>query len=161
MYGFWRTLNKEERVAKQRYLQMFYNLQFRNLVSLCCDLSCAMANAQCKQDDKKRSDHWSCHLFFQVKTVPRVGEQPPRIAPSTSTGVVARRNEIVARPKERQVCPLLRNLLKKDRGSNNWLTCLLFGIWVLQKAAGQGPKVSVRFFLPAMKLAAKQHDDEC
>ncbi|KAM0891417.1 hypothetical protein ACQ4PT_026416 [Festuca glaucescens] len=34
MYGFWRTLNKEERVAKQRYLQMFYNLQFRNLVSL-------------------------------------------------------------------------------------------------------------------------------
>ncbi|XP_047090368.1 sucrose synthase 7-like [Lolium rigidum] len=32
MYGFWRTLNKEERVAKQRYLQMFYNLQFRNLV---------------------------------------------------------------------------------------------------------------------------------
>ncbi|KAM0882662.1 hypothetical protein ACQ4PT_032171 [Festuca glaucescens] len=69
MYGFWRTLNKEERVAKQRYLQMFYNLQFRNL----------------------------------VKTVPRVGEQPPRTATSTSTGVVARRNEIVARPKERQV----------------------------------------------------------
>ncbi|KAL6603412.1 hypothetical protein ACP70R_043773 [Stipagrostis hirtigluma subsp. patula] len=31
MYGFWKTLNKEERVAKQRYLQMFYNLQFRNL----------------------------------------------------------------------------------------------------------------------------------
>ena len=26
MYGFWRTLNKEERLAKQRYLQMFYNL---------------------------------------------------------------------------------------------------------------------------------------
>jgi sucrose synthase len=33
-YGFWRTLNKEDRVAKQRYLQMFYNLQFRNLVGL-------------------------------------------------------------------------------------------------------------------------------
>ncbi|KAM3298470.1 hypothetical protein ACQJBY_040098 [Aegilops geniculata] len=32
MYGFWRTLNKEERAAKQRYLQMFYNLQYRNLV---------------------------------------------------------------------------------------------------------------------------------
>ncbi|XP_071674693.1 sucrose synthase 7 [Lolium perenne] len=32
MYGFWRTLNKEERQAKQRYLQMFYNLQFRQLV---------------------------------------------------------------------------------------------------------------------------------
>ncbi|KAL6591569.1 hypothetical protein ACP70R_050072 [Stipagrostis hirtigluma subsp. patula] len=31
MYGFWRTLNKEERQAKQRYLQMFYNLQFRKL----------------------------------------------------------------------------------------------------------------------------------
>ncbi|KAM3223200.1 hypothetical protein ACQJBY_056881 [Aegilops geniculata] len=32
MYGFWRTLNKEERQAKQLYLQMFYNLQFRQLV---------------------------------------------------------------------------------------------------------------------------------
>jgi sucrose synthase len=38
MYGFWRTLNKEERVAKQCYLQMFYNLQFRNLVSLLSDI---------------------------------------------------------------------------------------------------------------------------
>jgi sucrose synthase len=33
-YGFWRTLNKEEKVAKQRYLQMLYNLQLRNLVGL-------------------------------------------------------------------------------------------------------------------------------
>lgn len=33
MYGFWRSLNKEERQAKQRYLQMLYNLQFRKLVS--------------------------------------------------------------------------------------------------------------------------------
>nr|CAB3448424.1 unnamed protein product [Digitaria exilis] len=32
-YGFWRTMDKEERQAKQRYLQMFYNLQFRRLVS--------------------------------------------------------------------------------------------------------------------------------
>uniref|UniRef100_A0A0D9VN36 Sucrose synthase n=1 Tax=Leersia perrieri TaxID=77586 RepID=A0A0D9VN36_9ORYZ len=31
IYGFWRTLNKEERQAKQRYLHMFYNLQFRKL----------------------------------------------------------------------------------------------------------------------------------
>nr|APT67192.1 Susy7 [Bambusa emeiensis] len=77
MYGFWRTLNKEERQAKQRYLQMFYNLQFRSL----------------------------------AKTVPRVEEQ----APKTATGVAP--SEIVARPKERQVCPRLRNLLKKDRGS--------------------------------------------
>ncbi|KAM0931568.1 hypothetical protein ACQ4PT_000248 [Festuca glaucescens] len=69
MYGFWRTLNKEERVAKQRYLQMFYNLQFRNL----------------------------------VKTVPRVGEQAPRTTAPTATGAVAPNNEIVVRPRERQV----------------------------------------------------------
>ncbi|OEL21919.1 Sucrose synthase 6 [Dichanthelium oligosanthes] len=31
IYGFWRTMDKEERQAKQRYLQMFYNLQFRKL----------------------------------------------------------------------------------------------------------------------------------
>uniref|UniRef100_A0A0E0NNB5 Sucrose synthase n=1 Tax=Oryza rufipogon TaxID=4529 RepID=A0A0E0NNB5_ORYRU len=31
IYGFWRTLDKEERQAKQHYLHMFYNLQFRKL----------------------------------------------------------------------------------------------------------------------------------
>ncbi|KAK9278694.1 hypothetical protein L1049_028268 [Liquidambar formosana] len=31
IYGFWRQLNKETKQAKQRYLQLFYNLQFRNL----------------------------------------------------------------------------------------------------------------------------------
>ncbi|XP_019054927.1 PREDICTED: sucrose synthase 7-like isoform X3 [Nelumbo nucifera] len=31
IYSFWRQLNKDQKQAKQRYLQMFYNLQFRNL----------------------------------------------------------------------------------------------------------------------------------
>ncbi|PNX88942.1 sucrose synthase 2-like protein, partial [Trifolium pratense] len=31
IYGFWRKLNKEQMLAKERYIQMFYNLQFRNL----------------------------------------------------------------------------------------------------------------------------------
>ncbi|GFZ17994.1 sucrose synthase 6 [Actinidia rufa] len=31
LYGFWKQLNIEQKKAKQRYLQMFYNLQFRNL----------------------------------------------------------------------------------------------------------------------------------
>ncbi|RRT56905.1 hypothetical protein BHM03_00004095 [Ensete ventricosum] len=31
IYGFWRQLNKEEKQAKQRYVKLFYNLQFRNL----------------------------------------------------------------------------------------------------------------------------------
>ncbi|KAF5730257.1 sucrose synthase 6 [Tripterygium wilfordii] len=31
-YGFWRKLNKAEKLAKQSYIQMFYNLQFRKLV---------------------------------------------------------------------------------------------------------------------------------
>ncbi|XP_062159903.1 sucrose synthase 7-like [Alnus glutinosa] len=31
IYGFWRQLNKEQKLAKQRYLHMFYNLQFRKL----------------------------------------------------------------------------------------------------------------------------------
>jgi hypothetical protein len=58
-------------------------------------------------------------LPFQVKTVPRVGEQPARTATSTSTSTgVVTSNKIVVRPKERQVCLPLRNLLKKDRGSN-------------------------------------------
>ncbi|KAM7470614.1 hypothetical protein LguiA_008797 [Lonicera macranthoides] len=32
IYGFWRQLNKEKKQAKQRYIDMFYNLQFKKLV---------------------------------------------------------------------------------------------------------------------------------
>ncbi|KAK6261532.1 hypothetical protein QUC31_007348 [Theobroma cacao] len=31
IYGFWRQLNKEQNLTKQRYIQLLYNLQFRNL----------------------------------------------------------------------------------------------------------------------------------
>lgn len=33
IYGLWKQLNKEGQQAKEKYLQLFYNLQFRNLVS--------------------------------------------------------------------------------------------------------------------------------
>jgi hypothetical protein len=33
MYGFWRTLDKQEKQDKQHYLNMFYNLHYRKLVS--------------------------------------------------------------------------------------------------------------------------------
>lgn len=32
MYGFWRELNLDQKAAKDRYNQMIYNLQFRELV---------------------------------------------------------------------------------------------------------------------------------
>ncbi|KAK2987667.1 hypothetical protein RJ640_027919, partial [Escallonia rubra] len=32
IYGFWKRLNKDQKQAKQRYLDLFYNHQFRNLV---------------------------------------------------------------------------------------------------------------------------------
>ncbi|XP_031391459.1 sucrose synthase 5-like isoform X1 [Punica granatum] len=32
IYSFWRQLNKDQKLAKQRYIQMLYNLQFRNSV---------------------------------------------------------------------------------------------------------------------------------
>ncbi|WCJ24460.1 Sucrose synthase [Euphorbia peplus] len=31
VYGFWRQLNKDQKLAKQRYIETFYGLQFRNL----------------------------------------------------------------------------------------------------------------------------------
>ncbi|CAK7327902.1 unnamed protein product [Dovyalis caffra] len=31
VYGFWRQMNSEQKLAKQRYIETFYNLQFRNL----------------------------------------------------------------------------------------------------------------------------------
>lgn len=49
-------------------------------------------------------------LMFQAKTVPKVGEQPEQ------SMAVAAPDRLVARPKERQVCPLLRNLLKERAG---------------------------------------------
>ncbi|KAK4479260.1 hypothetical protein RD792_014771 [Penstemon davidsonii] len=33
VYGFWRQLTKEQKQSKQRYVDMFYNLQYRKLVS--------------------------------------------------------------------------------------------------------------------------------
>lgn len=30
-YNFWRQMNKDQKQAKQRYIQLFYNLQFKNL----------------------------------------------------------------------------------------------------------------------------------
>ncbi|XP_038971006.1 sucrose synthase 7-like isoform X2 [Phoenix dactylifera] len=34
VYGFWRQQNKDEKQAKQRYIQLLYNLQFRNLAKM-------------------------------------------------------------------------------------------------------------------------------
>ena len=31
-YTFWRQLNKDQKKAKERYIQLFYNLLFKNLV---------------------------------------------------------------------------------------------------------------------------------
>lgn len=36
IYGFWKYLNKDQKQAKQRYIEMFYNLHYRNLV--CCNI---------------------------------------------------------------------------------------------------------------------------
>lgn len=32
IYTFWRTLYKDQKQAKQRYIDTFYNLEFRNLI---------------------------------------------------------------------------------------------------------------------------------
>lgn len=31
-YSYWRHLNKDQKLAKQRYIHSFYNLQYRSLV---------------------------------------------------------------------------------------------------------------------------------
>ncbi|WZZ68924.1 hypothetical protein YC2023_080294 [Brassica napus] len=33
MYGFWRQVNEDQKKAKQRYIEMFYNLQFKQLTN--------------------------------------------------------------------------------------------------------------------------------
>ncbi|XXG87325.1 hypothetical protein AAC387_Pa11g2039 [Persea americana] len=48
IYSFWRQLNKEEKRTKKRYLQMFYNLQFRNLAK-----KVAVGGQETQQPDPK------------------------------------------------------------------------------------------------------------
>lgn len=33
IYGFWRQVNEDQKKAKQRYIELLYNLQFKQLVS--------------------------------------------------------------------------------------------------------------------------------
>nr|CAD1830657.1 unnamed protein product [Ananas comosus var. bracteatus] len=80
IYGFRRQLNKEEKFVKQRYLQLFYNLQFRKL----------------------------------AKTVPTVSDQIPQAPTVSQNGTISITPKVP--PKQRQVCPLFRNILKKPRG---------------------------------------------
>ncbi|MFS7955271.1 putative sucrose synthase [Helianthus anomalus] len=32
IYSFWKQLNKQQKEAKQRYIELFYNLHYKNLV---------------------------------------------------------------------------------------------------------------------------------
>lgn len=95
MYSFWRQLNKEQKQAKQRYLQLLYNLQFRNLVS----------NGTMEtlfKFEKLRVD--DIIPLMQAKTVPIAGAKPPQ-QPEPSQAVITR-------PPTRQVCPFFINLRK-------------------------------------------------
>ena len=75
----------------------------------------------CDHQDSSIGDIWWKMLsLVQAKTVPRVYEHPPQAPASTGPSTMT-----VVGPKERQVCPLLRTILKRDRRSN-WLTHLLF-----------------------------------
>ncbi|CAD5182029.1 unnamed protein product [Musa acuminata subsp. malaccensis] len=49
IYGLWRQLNKEEQLAKEKYLQLFYNLQFRNLAK-----TVPIATDQAQQEAKPK-----------------------------------------------------------------------------------------------------------
>ncbi|XVE72025.1 hypothetical protein DITRI_Ditri11bG0005600 [Diplodiscus trichospermus] len=51
MYSFWKQLNKDQKLAKQRYIQAFYNLQFRNLVK-----NVPIASDEAPQSDSKPAD---------------------------------------------------------------------------------------------------------
>lgn len=64
-YSFWKQLNKDQKMAKQRYLQMFYNLQFRHLVCLSCHFH------QIKQMSFNEQ-HLNTYyiLYIQAKQVP-------------------------------------------------------------------------------------------
>ncbi|XP_020241227.1 sucrose synthase 7-like isoform X2 [Asparagus officinalis] len=49
MYSFWRQINKEEKNAKRRYLQMFYNLQFKILAK-----AVPIPGTEAKQDPQQQ-----------------------------------------------------------------------------------------------------------
>jgi len=81
IYTFWRQVNKEQKEAKQRYIHMFYNFLFKNLVSQClvfykhthitdyCIVSFRI----------KIIIYNTCDtLMSQVKNVPIPSDEPPK-----------------------------------------------------------------------------------
>ncbi|KAG2715262.1 hypothetical protein I3760_03G068700 [Carya illinoinensis] len=84
IYSFWRKLNKDQKKAKQRYVQMFYNLLFRNLVCYYISkaLYCLTTHIYVMS-----VQIWflflTSHSFLQAKNVPTPSEEasPPEPKP--------------------------------------------------------------------------------
>lgn len=94
IYSFWRQLNKEQKLAKQRYIQMFYNLQFRRLV--CLSYLSWHVLPSCNTETWLITLELNFHLFltwhFQAKNVPIPSEevQQPVSKPTPKTQSTAR-----------------------------------------------------------------------
>ena len=93
--------------------------------------------------------------LVQAKTVPRVYEHPPQAPASAGPSTMT-----VVRPKERQVCPLLRTILKRDRRSN-WLTHLLFHKSKFGCCRKPRTRIQRWGFSPACTDLTYQQNDEC
>lgn len=68
VYGFWKYVSKLERLETRRYLEMFYILKFRDLVS--------NTSYNHIRDQKFISLIIIMHALFQVKTVPPASDDP-------------------------------------------------------------------------------------
>ncbi|XP_052190356.1 sucrose synthase 6-like [Diospyros lotus] len=71
IYGFWRQLNKKEKQAKQKYIDMFYNLQFRNLVQKITTSKCGIKKHMHKpkpksQESSKRASSSLQRLTYRL-----------------------------------------------------------------------------------------------
>ncbi|RWR78550.1 Sucrose synthase [Cinnamomum micranthum f. kanehirae] len=67
IYNFWRQLNKEQKQLKQKYLQMFYNLQFRNLAKTVPVLGQESRQADHKEVVKPQPTKGQTHTIATVK----------------------------------------------------------------------------------------------
>lgn len=70
-------MNKEQKEAKQRYIHMFYNLIFKNLVSQCLVLYICTNNQLLGIEFLKKVDTSNMSMS-QVKTVPLPSGEPQK-----------------------------------------------------------------------------------
>ncbi|KAM7482873.1 hypothetical protein LguiB_007456 [Lonicera macranthoides] len=122
IYGFWRQLNKEKKQAKQRYIDMLYNLQFKKLVK----------NVAIPSEESKKS---AITATPKPKPQPQTQTQPPAktTPPESQQPVPVATKELQPTPSDESLEPELSFPTVSDDASRpcRWWFCLCLSSFIV------------------------------